>query len=72
MTVMMMSIEEKRARFEPDGASADIAAQQRRRHGDSVWRVLGPILEDQVEDYARRKGCGEDEIRRLLPSNLHA
>jgi 5-methyltetrahydrofolate--homocysteine methyltransferase len=33
--------------------------------------VLGPILPDQLEDYARRKECSVDEIRRMLPANLH-
>jgi 5-methyltetrahydrofolate--homocysteine methyltransferase len=41
-------------------------------HPQAQYFVLGPILEDQVEDYARRKGCSEAEVRRLLPSNLHA
>jgi 5-methyltetrahydrofolate--homocysteine methyltransferase len=39
-------------------------------HPEARYFVLGPILQDQVEDYARRKGCSEADVRRLLPSNL--
>ncbi len=40
-------------------------------HRQAEYFVLGPILEDQVEDYARRKGCSVAELHRLLPANLH-
>jgi 5-methyltetrahydrofolate--homocysteine methyltransferase len=40
-------------------------------HPQAQYFVLGPVLPDQLEDYARRKDCSVDEIRRLLPSNLH-
>ncbi|MGD2130415.1 MAG: methionine synthase [Lysobacterales bacterium] len=39
-------------------------------HPDAQYFVLGPILPDQLEDYARRKGLSPDDIRRLLPANL--
>jgi 5-methyltetrahydrofolate--homocysteine methyltransferase len=39
-------------------------------HPESAYFVLGPVLPDQLEDYARRKGCEPDEVRKLLPSNL--
>ncbi len=38
-------------------------------HPQAEYFVLGPILADQLEDYARRKGCSLDEARRLLPAN---
>jgi 5-methyltetrahydrofolate--homocysteine methyltransferase len=40
-------------------------------HPRADYFVLGPVLADQLEDYARRKDCSVDEVRRLLPSNLH-
>ena len=40
-------------------------------HPQAEYFVLGPVLPDQLEDYARRKDCSVDEVRRLLPSNLH-
>jgi 5-methyltetrahydrofolate--homocysteine methyltransferase len=40
-------------------------------HPEAEYFVLGPVLNDQLEDYARRKGCGVADVRRLLPSNLH-
>jgi 5-methyltetrahydrofolate--homocysteine methyltransferase len=39
-------------------------------HPRAEYFVLGQILPDQLEDYARRKGCGIEEVRRLLPANL--
>jgi 5-methyltetrahydrofolate--homocysteine methyltransferase len=39
-------------------------------HPESQYFVLGPILEDQVEDYAARKGITPEDVRRLLPHNL--
>jgi 5-methyltetrahydrofolate--homocysteine methyltransferase len=40
-------------------------------HPQAEYFVLGPILPDQLEDYARRKDCNVDKVRRLLPANLH-
>ncbi len=40
-------------------------------HPDAEYFVLGPVLADQIEDYARRKDCSVDEVRRLLPGNIH-
>ncbi|MBT8061604.1 MAG: methionine synthase [Gammaproteobacteria bacterium] len=39
-------------------------------HPDSQYFVVGTILEDQLEDYAQRKGIGESEARRNLVSNI--
>ena len=39
-------------------------------HPKAAYFVLGPVMPDQLEDYARRKDCSVDEVRRLLPSNL--
>jgi 5-methyltetrahydrofolate--homocysteine methyltransferase len=33
--------------------------------------VLGPVLPDQLEDYAQRKSLNTDDVRKLLPANLH-
>jgi 5-methyltetrahydrofolate--homocysteine methyltransferase len=38
-------------------------------HPQSQYFVVGAIEDDQVEDYAARKGLTPDEVRRLLPSN---
>ena len=40
-------------------------------HPQSQYFVLGNILDDQVEDYARRKQLSPEEIRRLLVANIH-
>jgi 5-methyltetrahydrofolate--homocysteine methyltransferase len=40
-------------------------------HPESKYFVLGPVLPDQIEDYAERKGLDIDTVRKLLPSNLH-
>jgi 5-methyltetrahydrofolate--homocysteine methyltransferase len=40
-------------------------------HPQAEYFVLGPVLADQLEDYSRRNGCGMDELRLLLPANLH-
>ena len=40
-------------------------------HPQAEYFVLGPVLPDQLEDYARRKDCSIDELRILLPANLH-
>lgn len=39
-------------------------------HPQAEYFVLGPILEDQAEDYARRKGCNLEDMQRLLPANF--
>ncbi len=39
-------------------------------HPAAKYFVLGQIKADQAEDYARRKACSVDDIRRLLPANL--
>jgi 5-methyltetrahydrofolate--homocysteine methyltransferase len=39
-------------------------------HPQSQYFVLGPILPDQIEDYAARKGIDSDTVRKLLPANL--
>ncbi len=38
-------------------------------HPESQYFVVGGIREDQVEDYAARKGLTAEEVRRLLPNN---
>jgi len=40
-------------------------------HPQADYFVLGPVLADQLEDYARRKDCSVDEVRLSLPANLH-
>ena len=40
-------------------------------HTEARYFVLGPVLSDQLEDYARRKDCSVEEVCRLLPANLH-
>jgi 5-methyltetrahydrofolate--homocysteine methyltransferase len=39
-------------------------------HPRAEYFVLGQVLPDQLEDYARRKGCTVGEVRKLLPANL--
>jgi 5-methyltetrahydrofolate--homocysteine methyltransferase len=39
-------------------------------HPEAKYFVLGPVLDDQLEDYAARKGCTVDELKRLIPMNL--
>ncbi len=39
-------------------------------HPQSSYFVLGDIQEDQLLDYARRKGISAEQARRLLASNL--
>ena len=39
-------------------------------HPQAEYFVLGPILSDQLEDYAARKGCNLEQARRLLPANF--
>ncbi len=38
-------------------------------HAESQYFVLGDIQQDQIEDYATRKGIDSDEVERLLPAN---
>lgn len=38
-------------------------------HPQSQYFVVGQVLEDQVEDYASRKGVSAEDILRLLPAN---
>ena len=38
-------------------------------HPESQYFVLGDIQQDQIEDYAMRKGIDSDEVERLLPAN---
>jgi len=40
-------------------------------HPAARYFVLGQILADQVEDYAQRKACSVETVRRLLPANLY-
>lgn len=39
-------------------------------HPQSKYFVLGNILQDQLLDYARRKGISPDETRKLLAANI--
>ena len=39
-------------------------------HPQAEYFVLGPVLEDQLEDYAQRKGCSVDEVKKIIPMNL--
>ena len=39
-------------------------------HPEAQYFVLGPVLEDQVEDYAERKGCSPEDVERLIPMNI--
>ena len=39
-------------------------------HPAARYFSLGRIADDQVEDYAARKGLAEDEVRRWLGQNL--
>jgi 5-methyltetrahydrofolate--homocysteine methyltransferase len=39
-------------------------------HPESSYFVVGDIQEDQLQDYARRKGISAKQARRLLASNL--
>jgi len=39
-------------------------------HPQAEYFVLGPVLPDQLEDYARRKDCSVENVRVLLPANL--
>jgi 5-methyltetrahydrofolate--homocysteine methyltransferase len=39
-------------------------------HPDSQYFVLGTVLDDQLRDYARRKGISVERLRTLIPHNL--
>ena len=39
-------------------------------HPQANYFVVGPVLEDQLEDYAERRGCSVEDVRLLLPANL--
>ena len=39
-------------------------------HPQAEYFVLGPVLEDQAKDYARRRNCSVESISTLLPSNF--
>ena len=39
-------------------------------HPQAEYFVLGPVLPDQLEDYAQRKGVTVEKVRLLLPANL--
>lgn len=40
-------------------------------HPQARYFTLGPIGEDQLKDYARRRGKSADELRRFLQANLN-
>jgi 5-methyltetrahydrofolate--homocysteine methyltransferase len=40
-------------------------------HPEAAYFVVGPVLNDQLEDYARRKGISVEDACRLLPANRH-
>ncbi len=40
-------------------------------HPEAKYCVIGTVLADQLEDYAQRKGCSVESLRRLLPANIH-
>jgi 5-methyltetrahydrofolate--homocysteine methyltransferase len=39
-------------------------------HPQAQYFVLGQVQQDQLEDYAARKQCTVDELKRVLPANL--
>ncbi len=39
-------------------------------HPQSKYFVLGQVQDDQLQDYANRKQCTVDELKRILPANL--
>jgi 5-methyltetrahydrofolate--homocysteine methyltransferase len=39
-------------------------------HPQAEYFVLGPVLEDQVRDYAERKGLEPEQMHSLLPANF--
>jgi len=39
-------------------------------HPEAHYFVLGQIQDDQLQDYAQRKQCTVEELRRVLPANL--
>ncbi|MDE6431217.1 MAG: 5-methyltetrahydrofolate--homocysteine methyltransferase, partial [Duncaniella sp.] len=38
-------------------------------HPEASYFLIGPIADDQIADYAARRGLTPDEIRTLLPHN---
>jgi 5-methyltetrahydrofolate--homocysteine methyltransferase len=40
-------------------------------HPAAKYFVVGPVLRDQMEDYAQRKACTLDDMKRLLPANFN-
>jgi len=39
-------------------------------HPEAKYFVLGPVQEDQLLDYAERKQCTMQELKRVIPANL--
>jgi 5-methyltetrahydrofolate--homocysteine methyltransferase len=39
-------------------------------HPEAKYFVLGQVQDDQLQDYADRKQCSVDELKRILPANL--
>ena len=39
-------------------------------HPQANYFVVGPVLDDQLEDYAERRGSSLEDVRLLLPANL--
>ena len=39
-------------------------------HPESDYFLVGPVGDDQISDYAARRGVSPDEIRKLLGKNL--
>jgi len=39
-------------------------------HPEAEYFVLGPVRQDQLEDYAERKGISVEEVKRLIPMNV--
>ena len=37
---------------------------------DARYFAVGTVDDEQVADYARRRGLTEDDIRRIMPRNL--
>jgi len=38
-------------------------------HPDSQYFMVGKLLPDQIEDYAKRKNMSVEQIKKLLPMN---
>ena len=39
-------------------------------HPQSRYFAVGKILDDQIDDYARRKGLSREEVKKLLNANI--